>query len=86
MMPVNRMNNGHVDVTQGVSQMSSHSGRPVSEELLDTSRMTIEDLIEARSVLNISFFNILHNVFFGFCCDGLKIKFCNLIVCIFALH
>jgi hypothetical protein len=72
MMPVNRMKNGHVDLTQGVSQMSSCIARPISEELLDTSIMTIEDLIEARSVLNISYFNILHNVFFGFCYDGLK--------------
>jgi hypothetical protein len=66
MMSVNRMENGHVDLTQGVSQMSSCIARPVSEELLDTSRMTVENLIEARSVLNISYFNILHNVFFWF--------------------
>jgi len=45
MMPVNRMNNGHVELTQGVSQMSLYSARPVSEELFDTSIMTIEDLI-----------------------------------------
>jgi len=51
IMPINRMDNGHVELTQGVSQMYSYSARPVAEELLDTSRMTIEELIEARSVL-----------------------------------
>jgi len=45
------MDEGDVELTQGVSQMSSYSARPVAEELLDTSRMRIEDLIEARSVM-----------------------------------
>ena len=45
------MGNVDVELTQGVSQMSSYSARPIAEELLDCNRMTIEDLIESKAVI-----------------------------------
>jgi len=44
------MNGGEVQMTQGVSQMTSHSAVNLSDELLSTKLMTIEDLIESNEV------------------------------------
>jgi hypothetical protein len=49
---VDRMDSADVQLTQGVSMMSSYSARPVAEELLETMRMTIEDLIECHQVID----------------------------------
>jgi len=46
------MESTSVELTQSVSQMSTYSARPVAEDLLDTSRMTIEDLIESKVVIS----------------------------------
>jgi hypothetical protein len=45
-----RMNGSEVQMTQGVSQMTSHSAVKLADELLNTKLMTIEDLIESNEV------------------------------------
>lgn len=45
-----RMNGGDVELTQVVSQMSGPTIVPLSDDLLQTQRMTIEDLIETSEV------------------------------------
>jgi hypothetical protein len=45
-----RMGNESLSLTKGVSQMSGHSSVTLTDDLLNTKRMTIEDLIEANEV------------------------------------
>jgi len=44
------MNGDDVQMTQGVSQMTSQSAVKIADELLNTKLMTIEDLIESSQV------------------------------------
>ena len=45
-----RMGNAEICVTQGVSSISGYNFVPFSDDLLNTRRMSIEDLIEANKV------------------------------------
>lgn len=45
-----KMGNAEICVTQGVSSISGHNFVPLSDDLLNTRRMSIEDLIEANEV------------------------------------
>jgi len=45
------MNGGEVQMTQGVSQITSQSGVKIGDELLNTKLMTIEDMIESNEVV-----------------------------------
>jgi len=45
-----RMGNASLSLTKEVSQMSGHSSVPLTDDLLNTKRMMIEDLIEANEV------------------------------------
>lgn len=40
-----------MDMSQGVSQMSAHKSVSLSEDLLKTKRMTIENLVESSEVV-----------------------------------
>jgi hypothetical protein len=44
------MNAANVELTQGVSQMTGPTMISISDDLLHTQRMTIEDLIESTQV------------------------------------
>jgi len=44
------MNGDDVQMTQGVSQMTSQSAVKIADEYLNTKLMTIEDLIESSQV------------------------------------
>jgi len=54
----NRMGNAEIRVTQGVSSISGHNTVPLSDDLLNTRRMSIEDLIEANEVCNHHHFKV----------------------------
>lgn len=41
------MGNADAEITRGVSQMSGHTSVPLTDDLLNTKSMTIEDLIES---------------------------------------
>jgi len=49
-----RMKAAKIDMSQGVSQMSAHQSVSLTEDLLKTKKMTIENLIEATKVNSIS--------------------------------
>ncbi|XP_045817061.1 uncharacterized protein LOC123910068 isoform X2 [Trifolium pratense] len=43
----NRMNSGEVELTQGVSKITGHVVVPLADDLMQTQRMTIEELVES---------------------------------------
>ncbi|CAJ2654143.1 unnamed protein product [Trifolium pratense] len=43
----NRMNSGEVELTQGVSKITGHVVVPLTDDLMQTQRMTIEELVES---------------------------------------
>jgi hypothetical protein len=49
-LPINRMDVANVELTQVVSQMSGPMVLSVADDLLQTPRMTIEDLIDSTKV------------------------------------
>jgi hypothetical protein len=49
---VSRMNDANVQLTQVVSQMTGPPIISVADDLLQTQRMTIEDLIESTEVVS----------------------------------
>jgi len=49
-----RMNSGEDQLTQGDSQMTSQSAVKLSDELLNTKMMTIENLIKFIEVVGVS--------------------------------
>lgn len=49
------MNSAEVQLNQGVSQMSGHTTVSLCEDLLNTKRMTIENLIESTEVTSCCF-------------------------------
>jgi len=54
------LNEADVSLSQVMSQMTAPPLLSVSEDLLQTQRMTIEDLIEATEVLCMSYFAKYH--------------------------
>ena len=57
-----RMNGTEIDITQGVSQMSGPTIVPLADDLLQTQRMTIENLIESTEVILYCFFYYLRYI------------------------
>ena len=49
-MKYGRMNGANVELTQAVSQMTGPTIVSLADDLLQTQRMTIEDLIESSEV------------------------------------
>jgi hypothetical protein len=49
---VSRMNDANVQLTQVVSQLTGPAVISVADDLLQTQRMTIEDLIESTEVVS----------------------------------
>jgi len=47
------MGSAGAGITRSVSQMSGHTSVPLTDDLLNTKRMTIEDLIESDKASNI---------------------------------
>lgn len=47
------MKSAAVQLTQGVSQVSTHNSISLSDDLLKTKRMTIKNLIESSEVIDL---------------------------------
>jgi len=54
-----RMKAAGIDMSQGVRQMAAQQSVSLTEDLLKTKRMTIENLIEATEVNSISLLHII---------------------------